>query len=117
VPLLTETVYKKLFYDKVDFNTLADGINPNFKCPICRHTWMPKLDLGTSFQATFDYNQKATFAIPQHINAITGKQCDASNQTIELFVAVHKDSKGTQLCLQRSDAEGAAGLNSNWMRR
>ena len=106
-------IYNKLHFDSIAFSSLADGVNPHFKCPICQYAWQPKLTVGTNIQATFDYNQKADFTIPIHNNPC-GQQCTASNQTIELYVAVHKDTKGTSLCIQRSDAQGLNGIKTNW---
>ena len=90
---MSQTIYKQLFYNSISSNDPASGVNPRFRCPICRYAWQPKLDLNVGFQETFDYNQKAAFTVPQHINAEAGKQCDASNQPIELHVAVHKEGR------------------------
>ncbi len=106
-------IYNKLHFDSIAFNDVANGVNPRFKCPICQYAWQPKLVLGTAIQATFDYNQKVNFTIPTH-NNLCGQQCAASNQKIELYIAVHKDTKGTKLIMQRTDAEGAVGIAANW---
>lgn len=111
---MSQTVYSKLFFNSVGFNDLADGVNPHFVCPVCHYFWQPKLSLGTSFPATFDFNQKIAFIIPVHDDVTTGKQCTASDQKIELFMAVHKDSNKKVLRIQRSDAEGANGIATNW---
>lgn len=109
--------YGKLCFDTVGFTTLEQGVSPRFLCPICKHQWQPKLSLGTSFPATFDFNQKIAFMIPTHNNSKTGKQCEASGKKIVLFVAVHKGADGIQLCIQRSDAEGADGIPNDWWRK
>jgi hypothetical protein len=114
---LTETTYGKLHYSGITFGELANGVNPHLKCPICSYAWQPKLTLGTTFAATFDFSQKASFNIPTHTNHYTGQECQASNHNIELYVAVHKDANGTQLRIQRSDAEGAEGIKQNWWQR
>jgi len=111
---MSQTTYNKLYFNSITFNDLAGGVTPKFNCPICHYSWESKMDLGTDFPATFDSNQKPTFNIPSHDDAKTGKQCSASNQKIELYVAVHKDQDGTSLCIQRSDAEGANGISANW---
>ncbi len=107
------SVYGKLFFDKVDFS-LEDGVKPRFRCPICGYCWQPKLDLGSVFPATYDFNEKVDFAIPAHNDEEKSETCVASNQKIQLFIAVHKDADGASLSLQRSDAEGAAGIPSDW---
>jgi hypothetical protein len=107
------TVFSELHFDSITFNDLLDGVKPHFQCPICHFAWQPKLTLTTTAQATFEYNQKADFTIPTHTN-LSGQQCAASNQIIELFIAAHKDSQGTVLCIQRSNAEGTKGINANW---
>ena len=107
------SAHGKLFFDKVDFN-LEDGVKPRFRCPICNYSWQPKLDLGSGFPATFDFNEKVDFAIPAHDDAKTGEPCSAANQKIALHVAVHKDAEGVGLSVQRSDAEGAAGIPASW---
>ena len=109
--------YGKLCFSTVEFKALEQGVSPRFQCPVCKHSWQPKLSLGTSFGATFDFNQKVSFTIPTHDNEVTGARCGASGKRIELFIAVHKDEVGVQLCIQRSDAEGASGLLSDWWRR
>ncbi len=109
-----QPAYGNLAFDSVAFGDLANGVNPHFQCPICHFAWQPKLDLGTNFSATFDYNQKTNFTIPEHTNPQTQTQCSASNQTIALFIAVHKDAAGTYLIIQRTDAEGSNGINVNW---
>lgn len=106
--------YGKLCFNTVGFTTLEQGVSPRFLCPICKHQWQPKLSLGTSFPATFDFNQKVSFTIPVHNDSKTGKRCDASERKIELYVAVHKDEKGIQLGIQRSDEEGAGGISADW---
>ena len=111
---VTSTTFNRLTFNGVAFNDLADGVKPNFQCPICQYTWQPKLDLGNTFSATFDYNQKATFTIPTHTDPSTAQQCNASNQKIDLFIAIHKDTAGTRMIIQRSDSEGTNGINSNW---
>jgi hypothetical protein len=110
------TIFSQLQFDSLTFNNLADGINPHFQCPICNFSWQPKLTVGTNVQATFDYNQKVDFTIPTHNNHY-GLPCSASNQTIELYIGVHKGPNGTALCIQRSDAEGANGIAANWWNR
>ncbi len=114
---MSQLTYAKLHYNAVTFNDLAAGVNPHFRCPICHFEWQPKLTLGTTFEATFDLNQKESFNIPAHTNHYTGQECQASSHNIELFVAVHKDSSGTQLRIQRGDAEGASGIEANWWQR
>src|SRR4030042_1752809 len=114
---MSQTVYGKLFFTEVTFSDLAGGVNPNFQCPICRYVWRPKLSLGTTFPSIFDYNQKVAFAIPIHVDVKTSRQCAASEQKIELFVAVRKDEDGLKLCIQRSDVEGANGITANWWQR
>jgi hypothetical protein len=84
---------------------------------MCKYVWQPKLSFGTNFPTIFDFNQKASFTIPNHIDPKTGKHCVAADKTIELFVTVHKDENGTVLCIQRSDSEGASGIPANWWQR
>jgi hypothetical protein len=108
--------YGRLCFSTVEFAALEQGVSPRFQCPVCKHSWQPKLALGTNFGATFDFNQRVSFAIPTHDNEGTGARCDASGKRIELFVAVHKDEEYMQLCIQRSDAEGAGGITTNWWR-
>jgi|WetSurMetagenome_2_1015567.scaffolds.fasta_scaffold169074_1 hypothetical protein len=110
---MSQAVYGKLFYNKIEFTNLEAGVTPQFQCPICHTSWQGKLDFGTDFPATFDSNQKPSFTIPVH-NDTEGKQCSASDQKIELYIATHKDAKGTRLCIQRSDNEGAGGISANW---
>ena len=111
---MSETVYSKLFFDTIAFDDLTDGVNPHLLCPVCRHAWQPKLNLGVNFPAEFDFNQKVTFTIPLHDDVKLAKPCSASGQSVELFVAVRKDSEKKVLQVQRSDAEGAAGIPAAW---
>lgn len=111
------TAINSLILNRVEITDLTSGLNPQFQCPTCHYAWKPKLSLTTTPVATFDYNQQTDFIVPPHVNPATGAQCNASNQTVALFVAVHKDAKGTCVVVQRSDAEGANGINVNWSNR
>jgi hypothetical protein len=107
-------VIGELCLDKVDFVRLEDGVYPHLICPVCKRDWTPNLSLGSTFPATFDFNKKISFTVPNHNNAETSQPCTLSGQKIELFVAVHRDTNGVQICIQRSDAEGASGIPANW---
>ena len=103
-----------LHFDRVDFVRLEDGVHPHLICPVCKRDWTPNLSLGSTFPATFDFNKKVSFTVPNHNDAKTSQPCILSGQKIELFVAVHRDANGLQICIQRSDAEGAGGIPANW---
>ena len=103
-----------LIFDSINFVRLEDGVHPHLICPICKRDWTPKLSLGTSFPPTFDFNRKVSFTVPTHNNPATGLPCSLSGAKVTLYVAVHRDSDGLQLCIQRSDAEGAGGIPTDW---
>ena len=109
--------YNKLFFDSVNFVRLEDGIHPHLKCPVCKRDWTPNLSLGSSFPATFDFNKKVSFTVPAHNSLVSGLPCNLSEQKIELFVAVHRDSNGVKHCIQKACEEGAAGIPANWWER
>jgi len=106
--------YGQLHFDKVDFVKLEDGVRPQFVCPVCKRKWQPTLNFGTPFSG--DFNRKVSFNIPTHKDSIE-QECKASGKTIELFVAVHRDADSLQICIQRSDAEGADGIPNDWWKR
>lgn len=94
--------YTQLFFDSVGFDYAAEGLNPHFICPSCRKRFEPRYKPISVLPSTFDFNKKVSFACPS---------CGAK---ITLFVAVHKDENGLRLCIQRSDAEGAVGIQPDW---
>ncbi len=108
--------YGTLDFSNVDFTSLEKGVSPHFQCPICKYQWQPIMKLGENFPETFDFNQKVRFVIPEHTDVRTASQCLAVGKTIDLFVAVHSDSNGASICIQRSDLEGAAGIPVLWWR-
>jgi hypothetical protein len=103
-----------LHFDSVGFVRLEDGVNPHLICPVCKRAWAPKLSFGSTFQATFDFNKKVSFTVPNHNDPKTGLPCTLSGARIVLFVAVHRDADGLSICIQRSDAEGANGIPERW---
>jgi len=111
---MSQQVIRTLIFNSIDFVRLEDGVHPHLICPKCKRAWIPKLSLGTSFPVSFDVNRKVSFTAPTHNNLKTGLPCELSGALIELFVAVHRDENGTQICIQRSDAEGAGGIASDW---
>jgi len=106
-----------LHFDSIGFVRLEDGVHPHLVCPVCKRDWTPNLSLGSTFPATFDFNKKVSFAVPNHNNPKTGLPCTLSGAKIELFVAVHKDVEGLSICVQRSDVEGAGGIPADWWQR
>ena len=106
-------VYKRLYFDSIDFVRLEDGIGVWLVCPECKRRRIIKRAVGVTFPAVFDVNRKVSFMVPAHDNK-EGFPCVASGQDVELFVAVHRDSDGVKICIQRSDAEGANGIASDW---
>ena len=106
-----------LEFDGVDFVRLEDGVHPHLICPVCKRDWTPNLSLGSTFPATFDFNKKVSFIVPNHNDPKTGLSCTLSGCQIELFVAVRRDVDGLKICIQRSDAEGADGITVNWWMR
>lgn len=105
--------YNKLFFNKVDFRRLEDGIGIRLVCPVCKRGKLIKRNIGTVFPSTFDFNRKVSFTVPNH-NDKEGNPCKASGKLWELFVAVHRDADGLQICIQRSDTEGKDGIAENW---
>ena len=103
-----------MYFNSVGFVRLEDGIHPHMICPICKRDWTPAISFGSTFPATFDFNKKVSFTVPSHNDAKTSQPCILSGRKIELFVAVHRDADGLQIRLQRSDAEGAGGIQANW---
>ncbi len=104
----------KLHFDSINFAQLKDGINPRFKCPVCSRVWSPKLALGTTFPATFDFNKKVTVTAPNHTYLDSTVACPVSGKQISWFVAVHRDVNGIRFCIQKSSEEGAGGIPVNW---
>lgn len=105
--------YSKLYFSSIDFKKLEDGVGIRLTCPVCKRTKMVKRAIGRTFPAVFDINRKVNFTIPVH-NDKLGNPCNASGKDVELFVAVHRDSDGLQICIQRSDEEGKNGIAENW---
>jgi predicted RNA-binding Zn-ribbon protein involved in translation (DUF1610 family) len=97
--------YSQLFFSSIGVNYEVEGINPNFICPSCKYRFETKFKPTAILPATFDFSQKVTFTCPN---------CKAE---IVLFVAVHKDKDGLSVCIQRSDAEGAGGIPTDWWKR
>lgn len=91
---LTEWViidYRQLFFNAVDFYSIQDGVKPHLKCPNCHHEWQ-----GLK-QAASNINELVLF------------QCPNCLKNIGLFVATGRRTlDGLQI--QRSDAEGAGGI-------
>jgi hypothetical protein len=106
-----------LHFSRITFERLEDGIHPHLKCPKCKREWTSALSLGTSFPATFDFNRKVNFTVPTHKNPATDEECGLSNAKISWFIAVHRDENGLQLCIQRSDAEGANEIPTDWWKQ
>lgn len=111
---MSQASHGKLLFSEIAFRNLEDGVNPNFLCPLCRHSWQPRLSVGTDFPQVFDYNQKVEFTIPNHDDPRNGESCSASGEKIELFVALHKDVDGVKLLVQTSKEEGTDGIPENW---
>lgn len=105
--------YSKLYFNSIDFIRLEDGIGIRLVCPICKRGKLIKRSVGSIFPATFDFNRKVSFTIPDHDDK-EGNSCVASGKNVELFVAVHRDADGLQICIQRSDEEGKDGIAENW---
>ena len=93
--------YNKLFFDSLNFNE-TEGVNPHFICPSCKTEFAPKYKPVAKFPTTFDFNQQVVF------------QCPNCGIQIKLYVAIHKDGDSISVCIQRSDAEGAGGIPTNW---
>lgn len=96
--------YTELCFNAVGFNYDVEGVNPHFTCPSCHKAFEPKVKPVPVLPPVFDFNQKIAFLCPN---------CQAK---IVLFVALHKDINGLQLCIQKSSEEGADGIPSDWWR-
>ena len=105
--------YNKLYFNAIDFVRLEDGIGIWLQCPVCKRRKLITRSIGRTFPAVFDVNRQVSFTIPAHDNK-EGLPCDASGCDVSLFVAVHRDANGIKICLQRTDAEGANGIASDW---
>ena len=81
--------YRQLFFNAVDlFYSIQDGVRLHLKCPNCHYEWQ-----GLK-QAASDINELVIF------------QCPSCLKNIALFVK----TGGVALTVQRSDAEGAGGI-------
>lgn len=103
---LTQVLHS-LIIDSVSCQNLQSGVQLDFVCPCCGLKWSQTLLLGSDFPSVFDFNQLASFTVPQH-------GCVNSEATVSFFVAVHGDSGGVKICVQRGDAEGALGIPVDW---
>ncbi len=97
-----QPTYAKLYFSTVTLSKLPFYLQPNFICPNCGHVFNPKYMPTAILPASYDFNQLVTFT------------CSNCQATISLYVAIHNDSNGLTLCVQRSDIEGAAGIPVNW---
>ena len=106
-------VVSKLIFNSILFESTTKGVQPNFKCPVCGGFWQPKLDLTDADKTVvYDLNKLFSFKIPAHLNGVVA--CSLQEQTVELFIAVHKDKDGTACCIQKSNEEGTAGISADW---
>lgn len=96
-----------LIIDGVSCESLQGGVQLNLRCPVCGYNWSQTVSLGSGFSLPFDFNQLVSFTVPQHV-------CVDSGGIVNLFIAVHSDSNGIVVCVQRSDAEGAVGISTDW---
>lgn len=106
-------VISKLIFNSIIFDPTVKGVLPNFKCPMCGSFWQPKLDLKDAEKVVeYDFNGLVSFLVPDHQNK--KEYCSLGGQTIELFMAIHKDENGMQVCIQKSIDEGTGGIPANW---
>lgn len=106
-------IEKRLVFNSLGNLNLDNGLNPTFLCPDCRRKWSPKLDFGVVDKELFDFNDQITVTIPEHLNEKNLK-CVCSGGVISLFYAVHVEKDKVQVCIQRTDAEGAEGIRADW---
>ena len=108
-------VQSKLIFNSVTFESAEKGVQPNFKCPACGGVWMPKLALSDDEKTeTYDFNKLVSFLVPDHKSENGKVACTLQGQTVELFMAVHRDKNGICCCIQKSSEEGASGIPANW---
>jgi hypothetical protein len=113
--------YNKLYFNAVTVNE-KDGVltvNPQFLCPKCgenktvaaksltpitvKSDAIATIDKATQQPlAAFDFNKQVDFIMP----------CCGSK--ISLFLAVHRDKRGTQTAIQKSTEEGKEGIPIDW---
>ena len=103
IPLAKE--YGSLNYNAVDLNYNVSGVSPHFICPNCGYQWIDSFKPVAVMPANYDFNGKVVFTCPN------------CHSTFSLFLALHNDGNGLNVCLQRSDAEGANGISVNWWKR
>jgi len=120
-----------LRYNSVSLVIDSTGISvqPHFNCPACSEAkakaWftIPKTVAVASKVAPikypYNFNGLVEFKVPAHTSATTAKACLGKDQVIRLFVAVHQENAkdAPMVWIQRSDAEGAAGIPANWWQK
>jgi hypothetical protein len=106
--------YQKLFFYASTLTTSPARLTLNLHCPVCGYQFTAYYNFGSSFPATYDYNQLTQFTIPSHTSLKTGLACIFPYNKISLYIALHKDIDGIKVRLQRSDAEGAVGIRTGW---
>lgn len=92
----------RLYYNQIDMDYNSGGINPHMTCPSCGQPYQPHFKPVPTLPPTYDVNAKVTFTCPN---------CAAK---LLLFVAVHKDTSRFDVCIQKSEEEGAGGIHVNW---
>lgn len=105
--------YTKLFLDSLDFVRLEDGVGVWLICPVCKRRKLIKRSMGATFPEVYDFNQKVSFTIPEHLG-INELPCEASGKLLELWVAVHRDADGLKICIQKTSDEGFYGIPTDW---
>ena len=98
----------QLYFNRVELSYVPPTVRvaPNFLCPICagRPANLLAKTFNVALNRALEINQKVSFTF------------SCCGKTLELWLGVHqeKDSPIILLCLQRTDAEGATGIPTNW---
>ena len=100
--MTTSPTYAQLFFNAVTLNASPFYLQPKLICPNCGVVFQPKYMPTAILPASYDFNKLVVFT------------CSNCKATISLYVAIHNDSNGLKLCVQRTDAEGANGIPTNW---
>jgi predicted RNA-binding Zn-ribbon protein involved in translation (DUF1610 family) len=97
--------YGSLSYNSVDSNYTDLGIAIHFVCPNCGYQWTAYFKPVDTLPANYDFNHVVVF------------QCPNCRSNFSIYMALHNDSNGLKVCLQRTDAEGARGISVDWWKR